>query len=123
MSKEALAAPCGSHATLCRHRVIHKERNILTATLNIMKSPINFYFELTWIEYVRWEDNIKIYLKEIDCEDIDWFQATQDRIVARCCERSYESSGSIRRQNFLNSWVSDEGLFPIESVKIGYRLF
>jgi hypothetical protein len=27
-----------------------------------------------------WEDNIKMYFKEIGCEDIDWIQLAQDII-------------------------------------------
>jgi hypothetical protein len=26
-----------------------------------------------------WEDNIKMDLKELGCEGVDWFQMTQDR--------------------------------------------
>jgi hypothetical protein len=27
----------------------------------------------------RWENNIKIGLKEIGCEDVDWIQLAQDK--------------------------------------------
>jgi hypothetical protein len=26
----------------------------------------------------RWEDNIKMYLYEIDCEDVDWYDRAQN---------------------------------------------
>jgi hypothetical protein len=29
--------------------------------------------------YVRWEDNIKEYMKEIRCEGVDWIILAQDR--------------------------------------------
>jgi len=28
----------------------------------------------------KWEDNIKIYLKEIGCEGVDWNQVAQNRV-------------------------------------------
>jgi hypothetical protein len=28
----------------------------------------------------KWEDNIKIYIKEIGCEDVDWIHQAQDRV-------------------------------------------
>jgi hypothetical protein len=27
----------------------------------------------------RWEDNVRKYLEEIDCEDMDWIHLAQDR--------------------------------------------
>jgi hypothetical protein len=32
---------------------------------------------------LRWEDNIKIDLKEIECRDVDWIHVAQDRIEKR----------------------------------------
>jgi hypothetical protein len=27
----------------------------------------------------RWEDNIKIHLQEVECEDVDWIDLAKDR--------------------------------------------
>jgi hypothetical protein len=32
----------------------------------------------------RWEDNIKMYLKETRCEDVDWIHLAQDRVQWQC---------------------------------------
>jgi hypothetical protein len=32
---------------------------------------------------LRWEDNIKIDLGEIRCEDVKWIQVTQDMVQSR----------------------------------------
>jgi hypothetical protein len=28
----------------------------------------------------RWEDNIKVDTKKVECEDVDWIQVTRDRV-------------------------------------------
>jgi hypothetical protein len=28
---------------------------------------------------LRWEDNIKIYFREVECESMDWIELAQDR--------------------------------------------
>jgi hypothetical protein len=38
----------------------------------LMKRPF-------WGLRIRWEDNIKIYLKKIGCEGVDWIHLVQDR--------------------------------------------
>jgi hypothetical protein len=36
----------------------------------------------------RWEDNIKMYLQEVGCEDRDWAYLTQDRDKWRALENA-----------------------------------
>jgi hypothetical protein len=31
----------------------------------------------------RWEDNIKLYLKEVGCDDVDWIHLAQDKVQWR----------------------------------------
>jgi len=31
----------------------------------------------------RWEDNTKMYLKELECEVVDWIYPIQDRVQLR----------------------------------------
>jgi hypothetical protein len=51
----------------------------------------------------RWEDNIRMDLREIRWEDVDWIHLAQDRTVADSCEHSNEPSGSIKGGNFFTS--------------------
>ena len=34
----------------------------------------------------RWEDDIKMYLQEVECGDMDWIELAQDKDVAGTCE-------------------------------------
>jgi hypothetical protein len=43
----------------------------------------------------RWEDNIKMDLREIGFGDVDWIHLAQG-YVAGCCEHGDEPSGSIK---------------------------
>jgi hypothetical protein len=47
----------------------------------------------------RWEDNIKMNLREIGFGDVDWIHWGQ---VAGSCEHGNEPSGSIKRGEFLD---------------------
>jgi hypothetical protein len=49
----------------------------------------------------RWEDNIKMDLKEVGYGDMDWIELAQDRQVAGTCECGNEPSGSIKCGEFL----------------------
>jgi hypothetical protein len=50
----------------------------------------------------RWEDNIKMNLREIGWEVVDWMDLTQDRHhVAGSYEHGNEPSGSITGGGFL----------------------
>jgi hypothetical protein len=49
----------------------------------------------------RWEDNIKMDLKEVGCEGVDWIDLAQDRDFGGTCECGNEPSGSIRWGEFL----------------------
>ena len=42
-----------------------------------------------------WEDNIRMDLKEIDCESMDWIHLAQDKLVSSC-ERGNETTGFIK---------------------------
>jgi hypothetical protein len=51
----------------------------------------------------RWEDNIKMYLQELECGGMDRIELAQDiGQVAGTCECSYEPSGSIKCGEFLD---------------------
>jgi hypothetical protein len=51
----------------------------------------------------RWENNIKMNLREIGFGDVDWIHLAQDRVRWRAlCEHSYEPSGSILCGEFLD---------------------
>jgi hypothetical protein len=51
----------------------------------------------------RWEDNIKMNLREIRIDGANWIQLAQDKgPVAGFCEHGNEPSGSIRK-NILTS--------------------
>jgi hypothetical protein len=43
----------------------------------------------------RGKDSIKIDLKELVCEDVDWIQLAQYRDQCQTCERGNEPSSSI----------------------------
>jgi hypothetical protein len=42
----------------------------------------------------RWEDRIRMYLREIDLRGVDWIRLAQDRDRWRACECGDEPSGS-----------------------------
>jgi hypothetical protein len=45
----------------------------------------------------RWEDNIKMDLREIGIDGANWIQLAQDRVQWRTCEHGNVPSGSIRK--------------------------
>jgi hypothetical protein len=50
----------------------------------------------------RWEDNIKMDLREVGCGSADWINLAQDRVqVAGFCVYGDEPSGSIKCGEFL----------------------
>jgi hypothetical protein len=52
----------------------------------------------------RWEDNIKMDLRDLVLEGVDWVHLAQDiGPVVGSCEHDNEPSGSIKRGNFLTS--------------------
>jgi hypothetical protein len=44
----------------------------------------------------RWVDNIKIYLREIEWDGVDWIDLPQDRDHRRTSEHGIETSGSLK---------------------------
>jgi hypothetical protein len=44
----------------------------------------------------RWEDNFKMYLREVGCEGADWIQVIKKRTMATSCKHGSETSGSIK---------------------------
>jgi hypothetical protein len=50
----------------------------------------------------RWDDNIKIDLQEVGCEDMGWIELAQERQVAGTCECVNELSGSRKCGEFLD---------------------
>jgi hypothetical protein len=44
----------------------------------------------------KWVDNIKIDLREIGWDGMDWIELAQNRAVEGSCERGNEPSGSIK---------------------------
>jgi hypothetical protein len=50
----------------------------------------------------RWEDNIRLDLREIGINGANWIQLTQDRVQWQSfCEHSDEPSGSIKKAGFF----------------------
>jgi hypothetical protein len=60
----------------------------------------------------RWEDNIKMYLREIGIDGANWIRLAQDSPVAGFCEHGNEPWGSIRKQDFFDK-LSDNQLFKL----------
>jgi hypothetical protein len=55
----------------------------------------------------RWEDNIRMDLREIRWEGVDWMHLAQDRGQWRAfMKKGNESSGSVKGGEFLD-WLSD----------------
>jgi hypothetical protein len=50
----------------------------------------------------RWEDNIKMDLREIGFGDVDWIHWAQDSYRWNTCEHDNEPSGSIKCREFLD---------------------
>jgi hypothetical protein len=47
----------------------------------------------------RWEDNIKMFLREIGIEGANWFWLAQNRVLWRVpCEHGDEPSGPIKKE-------------------------
>jgi hypothetical protein len=49
----------------------------------------------------RWEDNIKIDLREIRIDEANWIQLAQDRVQWWAFVNTNEPSGSIRKQDIF----------------------
>jgi hypothetical protein len=49
----------------------------------------------------RWEDNIKMNLREIRIDVVNWIQLAQDSPVVGLCEQGNEPSGYIRKQDIF----------------------
>jgi hypothetical protein len=49
----------------------------------------------------RWEDNIKMDLREIGIDGMKWIQLAQKSPTASFCEHGNEPSGSIKKQALL----------------------
>jgi hypothetical protein len=49
----------------------------------------------------RWEDNIKMDLREIVIEAVNWIQLAQESPVTSFCEHGNEPPGSIKKGYFL----------------------
>jgi hypothetical protein len=59
----------------------------------------------------RWEDTIKLDLREIGIDGANWIRLAQDRVrLVGFCEHGNESSGSIRRRDIFDK-LSDSQLF------------
>ena len=53
------------------------------------------HFEIFMVYYIpvsRWVDNIRMYLQEVGCGNVDWIGLAQDRQVAYACECGNEPS-------------------------------
>jgi hypothetical protein len=49
----------------------------------------------------RWEDNIKLDLREIGIDGTNWIELAQDSQVAGFCKHGNEPSGSIKKAGFF----------------------
>lgn len=59
--------------------------------------------ETTWTPGRRWEDNIKVKLREPGCDDADCFNLAEDMGQVRGpCEHGYETSDSTKGGKFLH---------------------
>jgi hypothetical protein len=59
----------------------------------------------------RWEDNIKLDLRETGIDGANWIRLAQNRIwLAGFCEHGNEPSGSIRRRDIFDK-LSDSQVF------------
>jgi hypothetical protein len=59
----------------------------------------------------RWEDNIKMDLREIGIDGANWIRLAQDRVQWRACVNTViKPSGSIRKQDIFDK-LSDDQLF------------
>jgi hypothetical protein len=45
----------------------------------------------------RWEDNIKMNLRETGIDGANWIRLAKDRVVAGSCDHGNELSGSIKK--------------------------
>jgi len=94
-----------SYSSLKIIRVIKSRRMnwaghlICTKMRNVHKIFISKHERRPWC---RWEDNIKMDLKEIMCEDVIWFHLAQNK---GSCEHGFEISNSIRRRTSWQ-WLS-----------------
>jgi hypothetical protein len=50
----------------------------------------------------RWEDNIRVDIREIVWEGVDWIRLAKDRDQCGPCEHSNETSGSLEGGGFLD---------------------
>jgi hypothetical protein len=68
----------------------------------------------------RWEDNIKMDLREVGCGDMDWIHLAQDRDQWRTLVNTVMNIWVPQNVGkFLSSWqpaASQEGLISMESV-------
>jgi hypothetical protein len=48
----------------------------------------------------KWENNIKMYIQEVRCGDVNWIEVAQD--LAGTCEYGNEHSGCIKCGEFLD---------------------
>jgi hypothetical protein len=51
----------------------------------------------------RWEDNIKMDLREVGIDGANWIQLAQDRVQWRACVHGNEPSGSIKKAGYCLS--------------------
>jgi len=58
--------------------------------------------EVKW----RWEDSIRMDLREIGWGGVNWIHLAQDRDQWQTCKHGNESSSSIKGREFLTSWVT-----------------
>jgi hypothetical protein len=58
----------------------------------------------------RWEDNIKMDLREIGIDGVNWIRLAQDNVQWRTCENGNEPSVSIKKAGFFYK-LSDNQLF------------
>jgi hypothetical protein len=49
----------------------------------------------------RWEDNVKMGLREIGIDGANWIRLAQDRVQWRTCEHGNEPSDSIKKEGYF----------------------
>jgi hypothetical protein len=89
------------NGTVCTlHQTLRSMR--WAGDVTYMEEIINAYKEdkrLLGRPMHRWEDNIRLDLREIGWEGVEWFYLSQDR--AACREKSKELSSSMKGGDFI----------------------
>jgi hypothetical protein len=75
--------------------------------------------DTTWRLRRRWEDYIRMDVKEIGCAGVEWTDLAPDMEMVGSCEHSSEPSGSFTCGEFFSSWGTiSYSRTPLQGVKL-----